>query len=83
MLGVPTFNTEARVIDPVTLAELPPNEIGEIIVSGPQVFKGYWGKPEATKEAFIEFEGRTYFRTGDRAAWTRKAITSSPTASSA
>ncbi len=64
-LGVPTFNTDARIIDPVTLKELPPNEVGEIIVRGPQVFKGYWGKPDATKEAFIEFEGETYFRTGD------------------
>ncbi|WP_020204593.1 MULTISPECIES: long-chain fatty acid--CoA ligase [Cupriavidus] len=64
-LGVPTFNTDARVIDPVTLAELPPNETGEIIVCGPQVFKGYWGKPDATRDAFIEFEGKTFFRTGD------------------
>ncbi|MCY1255410.1 Long-chain-fatty-acid--CoA ligase [compost metagenome] len=64
-LGVPTFNTDARVVDPVTLKELPPNEIGEIIVSGPQVFKGYWGKQEATRDAFIEFEGKTFFRTGD------------------
>ncbi|MCZ7171398.1 AMP-binding protein, partial [Salmonella enterica] len=64
-LGVPTFNTDARVVDPVTLKELPPGEVGEIIVCGPQVFKGYWGKPDATREAFIEFEGKTFFRTGD------------------
>jgi len=64
-LGVPTFNTEARVIDPVTLKALPANETGEIIVRGPQVFKGYWGKPEATEDAFIEVDGHTFFRTGD------------------
>jgi len=64
-LGVPTFNTDARVVDPVTLQEMPPNEVGEIIVRGPQVFKGYWGKEDATRDAFIEFEGQTYFRTGD------------------
>lgn len=64
-LGVPVFNTDARVVDPVTLQEMPVNEVGEIIVRGPQVFQGYWGKPEATKEAFVEFEGQTYFRTGD------------------
>jgi len=29
------------------------------------VFKGYWRHPEATKEAFVEFEGKTFFRTGD------------------
>jgi Acyl-CoA synthetases (AMP-forming)/AMP-acid ligases II len=44
---------------------VPPGEVGEIIVCGPQVFKGYWGKPDATREAFIEFEGKTFFRTGD------------------
>ncbi|EHP38810.1 long-chain-fatty-acid--CoA ligase [Cupriavidus basilensis OR16] len=64
-LGVPTFNTDARVIDPVTLKEVAVNEVGEIIVRGPQVFKGYWGKPDATRDAFIEFEGKTFFRTGD------------------
>ena len=64
-LGLPTFNTEARVIDPTTLKVLPVGEVGEIVVSGPQVFKGYWGKPDATRDAFIELEGRTYFRTGD------------------
>ncbi|MDF3882920.1 long-chain fatty acid--CoA ligase [Cupriavidus basilensis] len=64
-LGLPTFNTEACVIDPTTLKVLPVGEVGEIIVSGPQVFKGYWGKPDATRDAFIELEGRTYFRTGD------------------
>jgi fatty-acyl-CoA synthase len=64
-LGIPTFNTDARVVDPVTLAELPPGEVGEIIVCGPQVFKGYWGKPDATRDAFIEFAGKRFFRTGD------------------
>ncbi|MFJ1252894.1 long-chain fatty acid--CoA ligase [Cupriavidus sp. CuC1] len=64
-LGLPTFNTEARVVDPTTLTVLPVGEVGEIIVSGPQVFKGYWGKPDATRDAFIELEGRSYFRTGD------------------
>ncbi|HEY1132502.1 MAG TPA: long-chain-fatty-acid--CoA ligase [Roseateles sp.] len=64
-LGVPYLSCDARVIDPDTLRELPPGEAGEIIVSGPMVFDGYWGKPEATAAAFIEFEGRRFFRTGD------------------
>jgi fatty-acyl-CoA synthase len=63
-LGVPVFNTDARVVDPATLKEVPPNEIGEIIVSGPQVFKGYWGNEDATREAFVTFEGKTFFRSG-------------------
>ncbi|HTS86767.1 MAG TPA: long-chain fatty acid--CoA ligase, partial [Usitatibacter sp.] len=48
-----------------TLEELPDGEVGEIVVCGPQVFKGYWGKPQATEEAFFERGGRKWFRTGD------------------
>ncbi len=64
-LGVPIFNTDSRVIDPETLQELPPNKVGEIVTNGPQVFKGYWRNEEATKAAFIEIDGKPFFRTGD------------------
>lgn len=64
-LGVPFLSCDARVIDPETLRELPPGEQGEIIVHGPMVFEGYWKRPEATQAAFIEFEGKRFFRTGD------------------
>ena len=64
-LGIPIFGVDSRVVDPLTLQELPPGEVGEIITRGPMVFKGYWRHPEATKAAFVEFEGQTFFRTGD------------------
>jgi len=64
-LGIPYFGTDARVVDPVTFAELPPGEPGEIIIHGPQVFKGYWRHPQATAAAFIDFEGKRFFRSGD------------------
>jgi fatty-acyl-CoA synthase len=64
-LGIPIFGVDSRVVDPLTLQELPPGEVGEIISRGPMVFKGYWGHPEATRDAFVEFEGQTFFRTGD------------------
>lgn len=64
-LGIPFMSFEARVIDPDTLTEMPAGEAGEIIVRGPSVFKGYWKRPEATEAAFVEFEGRRWFRTGD------------------
>ncbi|MFT7722346.1 MAG: long-chain-fatty-acid--CoA ligase [Roseateles sp.] len=64
-LGVPFLSCDARVVDPDTLRELPPGESGEIIVHGPMVFDGYWRQPEATAAAFVEFEGRRFFRTGD------------------
>jgi fatty-acyl-CoA synthase len=63
--GIPIFNTDARVIDVETRAEVGPNEVGEIIVHGPQVFQGYWRQPAATEEAFLEHDGKRFFRTGD------------------
>ena len=63
--GIPIFDTDSRVIDVQTFAECGPNEIGEIITAGPQVFKGYWNQPGATEEAFIEHDGKRFFRTGD------------------
>jgi len=64
-LGIPTFGTEAAVINPETLEEVPQGEVGEIIVRGPQVMLGYWRNDKATDEAFIDFEDRRFFRTGD------------------
>ncbi len=63
--GIPIFNTDARIIDPETRLELGVGEVGEIIVHGPQVFKGYWRQEQATREAFIEHDGKQFFRTGD------------------
>jgi fatty-acyl-CoA synthase len=63
--GIPFFNTDARVVDPQTLAELGPREVGEIIVHGPQVFRGYWKSPEATAQAFVEHDGKRFLRSGD------------------
>ena len=64
-LGIPVFDTFSTVIDPETLKELGPNETGEIISSGPQLMQGYWQREDANKEAFIAFDGRLFFRTGD------------------
>jgi fatty-acyl-CoA synthase len=64
-LGIPIFDTDARVIDPTTLRELPPGEVGEIIMHGPQVFLGYWNKPDDTAQVFIELDGKRFFRSGD------------------
>ncbi len=64
-LGIPFMSTDARVIDPGTLQEVPVGEQGEIIIHGPEVFEGYWKRPDATASAFIEFEGKRFFRSGD------------------
>ncbi len=64
-MGVPQFDVDSRVIDPNTGKELGPNEEGEVIVNGPQVFEGYWNRPEDTEQSFIEIDGKRFFRTGD------------------
>jgi len=64
-LGIPFMSCEARVIDPETGAPMPAGQQGEIVVHGPMVFAGYWKQPAATAAAFIELDGRRFFRTGD------------------
>jgi fatty-acyl-CoA synthase len=64
-LGIPIYGVDSRVIDPVTLTELPQGEVGEIVTHGPQVFLGYWNKPEASAQAFVEIDGKRFLRTGD------------------
>jgi len=66
-LGIPVFDVDARVVDPATFAELPPGEIGEIVVHGPQVMLGYWNNPQATADSFITLDGKRFLRTGDLA----------------
>ncbi len=63
--GIPIFDVDARVLDPESFAERGPMEVGEIVVHGPQVFRGYWKQPEATEATFLEHDGKRFFRTGD------------------
>ncbi len=63
--GIPFFDTQALVADPITQQPLPDGESGEILISGPQLFRRYWGKPRDTEEAFVEIDGRRYYRSGD------------------
>ncbi len=62
-IGVPIVDTDAKIVNPDTLDELPPGEIGELLLKGPQVMKGYWKDPEATAAIFVG----DWLRTGDLA----------------
>ncbi|HEY6353339.1 MAG TPA: AMP-binding protein, partial [Burkholderiaceae bacterium] len=66
-LGIPLYDVDSRIIDPVTLQQLPQGQTGEIIVHGPQVMQGYWNNPQATADAFIQIDGKRFLRTGDLA----------------
>ena len=64
-LGIPIYGVDSRVVDPQSLNELAAGEVGEIITHGPQVFLGYWNKPEDTAQALVEIDGKRFLRTGD------------------
>jgi fatty-acyl-CoA synthase len=64
-LGIPVFGHDSRVVDPETGRELAPGRVGELVIHGQSLFKGYWRQPEATAAAFVEIDGRPFFRTGD------------------
>ena len=49
-IGIPLPDTEAKIVDLETgTKELKPNEVGELVLKGPQVMQGYWNKPDETK----------------------------------
>lgn len=64
-MGIPAFNTEAKIIDPVSEEEVGVGEEGELIVRGPQVFIGYYNQPHETESNHVEVDGKRFFRTGD------------------
>ena len=66
-IGTPIPSTLAGIVDPETLEWLPIGEVGELVVCGPQVMKGYWKRPEETEKVFFEAGGYRWLRTGDLA----------------
>ena len=63
--GVPLPGIMAAIVHPETSEFLPPGEIGELVIQGPNVMQGYWKQPEETRETLIELDGKIWLRTGD------------------
>ena len=61
-IGIPFPSTDIRLVDPDTLEDVPPEHPGELWVRGPQVFQGYWGRPDETARTLTD-DG--WLRTGD------------------
>ncbi len=59
-VGLPIPGVEVKIVDDED-NPLPVNEVGEIVVRGPNVMKGYWNRPQETEEAFRN----GWFHTGD------------------
>lgn len=64
-LGVPAFDVDARVIDTETGEELTVGEEGELVVHGPQLFKGYYNQEEETDSSHVTIDDKRFFKTGD------------------
>ncbi|WP_170285699.1 class I adenylate-forming enzyme family protein [Microbacterium rhizomatis] len=59
-IGVPVPGTDARIVD-TTGADVQVGELGELVIRGPQVVRGYWRNEDATEAAFVD----GWLRTGD------------------
>jgi long-chain acyl-CoA synthetase len=76
-IGIPLPDTRAKIVDIETGdRDVPPGQVGELVVAGPQVMKGYWNDPEMTRRALrngwlytgdlARMDGNGYFFLVDR-----------------
>ncbi|MDE6446926.1 MAG: AMP-binding protein, partial [Muribaculaceae bacterium] len=67
-VGRPFYNYREYICD-AWGGELPVGAVGELVIAGRSVGKGYHNLPEKTAESFITFRGAPAYRTGDLARW--------------
>ena len=61
-VGLPVFHSDVRIVDKKG-KDVPPGEVGEIIIKGPTLMSGYWNRPDLTAETIRE----GWLHTGDLA----------------
>lgn len=64
-MGVVLDSKHVKVVDQGSLEEVPHGKPGELLVHSQPMVCAYWNKPEETAEAFVEIEGKLFYRTGD------------------
>jgi len=64
-IGFPLKSRQCLIVDPETLNPVPQGESGELLVTSPYTLKQYFNKPEETRKAFVEIDGKTWCRMGD------------------
>jgi malonyl-CoA/methylmalonyl-CoA synthetase len=69
-VGVPMPGMRVRVADAATWLPLDAGQVGELLVQGPSVCRGYWNNPRASADAFVtDDEGTRWFKSGDLAVY--------------
>jgi long-chain acyl-CoA synthetase len=63
--GVPLPGMKAAIVGYDGVDFLPPGEVGEMILNGPNIMQGYWKREEGTRETLIDIDGEKWLRTGD------------------
>lgn len=72
-VGIAFPSTECRIVHPATGEDVAPGELGELLIRGPQVMKGYWNRPEDTAAALTP-DG--WLHTGDLASYDEEGYVS-------
>ncbi|UIP07353.1 long-chain fatty acid--CoA ligase [Erythrobacter sp. SDW2] len=65
-IGQVVPGTDVLLLDKEDPAKLAPDgEPGELAIHGPQVMRGYWNRPDAAADTFVDHNGKQWLRTGD------------------
>jgi len=64
-IGLPLSSREIKIVDPDTLAPVPPGTPGELLVTSEYISKCYWKKAEETAASYVDIDGKTWYRMND------------------